>query len=101
MDAVIQLTIDSLAAFAFTRPKCPGREMLFWVFLSAMMLPFSVLLIPSYLLIRDLGLANTYLGVILPSFADVFGIYLLRQLFLNIPAELEDAAPVIITQSRG
>ena len=91
---VAQLLIDSLAAFAFARLRFPGRDALFALFLSTMMLPFSVLLIPSYLLIRTMGLTNSYLGVVLPGFAGVFGIFLLRQFFLNIPAELEDAARI-------
>jgi ABC-type glycerol-3-phosphate transport system permease component len=91
---VAQLLIDSLAAFAFARLRFPGRDALFALFLSTMMLPFSVLLIPSYLLIRSMGLTNSYLGVVLPGFAGVFGIFLLRQFFLNIPAELEDAARI-------
>jgi ABC-type glycerol-3-phosphate transport system permease component len=91
---VVQLLIDSLAAFAFARLRFPGRDLLFALFLSTMMLPFSVLLIPSYLLIHAIGLTNSYLGVVLPGFAGVFGIFLLRQFFLNIPAELEDAARI-------
>jgi multiple sugar transport system permease protein len=91
---VVQLVIDSLAAFAFSRLRFPGRDAIFAVLLSTMMLPYSVLLIPSYLLIHSLGLADTYLGVVLPEFAGVFGIFLLRQFFLNIPSELEDAAKI-------
>src|SRR5688572_13839604 len=91
---VAQLLIDSLAAFAFARLRFPGRDAIFAVFLATMMLPHSVLLIPSYLLIHWMGLADTYIGVVLPGFAGVFGIFLLRQFFLNIPAELEDAARI-------
>ena len=91
---VVQLIVDSLAAFAFARLRFPGRDLLFSVFLSTMMLPFSVLLIPSYLLVRAMGLANSYAGVVMPGFAGVFGIFLLRQFFLNIPGELEDAARI-------
>jgi ABC-type glycerol-3-phosphate transport system permease component len=91
---IVQLTIDSLAAFAFARLHFPGRDAIFAVFLATMMLPFSVLLIPSYLLIWAMGLADTYVGVILPGFAGAFGIFLLRQFFLNIPVELEDAARI-------
>jgi multiple sugar transport system permease protein len=91
---VIQLFVDSLAAFAFARLKFPGKDAIFALFLATMMLPFSVLLIPSYLLITAMGLANTYVGVLLPEFGGAFGIFLLRQFFLNIPAELEDAARI-------
>ena len=58
------------------------------------MLPYSVVLIPSYLIVYWFGLANTYVGVMLPGFAGAFGIFLLRQFFLNIPSELEDAARI-------
>jgi len=91
---VMQLLLDSLAAFAFARIRFPGRDVIFSIFLGTMMLPGAVLLIPSYVLIRNMGLANTYLGVVLPGFAGVFGIFLLRQFFLNIPSELEEAARI-------
>ncbi|NPV07358.1 MAG: carbohydrate ABC transporter permease [Anaerolineae bacterium] len=91
---VAQTTINSLAAYAFSRITFPGRDTLFIVVLATMMLPYSVLLIPTYLIIWRFGLANTVPGVVLPGFASAYGIFMLRQFFLNIPMELEDAARI-------
>lgn len=88
----IQLLLNSLAAYAFARVEFPGREQLFVALLATMMLPGSVTLIPNFLVAHYLGLTNTYLGVVMPSLAGAFGIFLLRQFFLNIPKELGDAA---------
>ena len=89
-----QLLVDALAAFAFARLKFRGRDVMFVLVLATLMLPYSVVLIPSYLIVFWFGLANTYAGVMLPGFAGAFGIFLLRQFFLNIPSELEDAARI-------
>jgi len=91
---VVQTFISSLAAYAFARIQFPGRNLLFMGILATMMLPYSVLLIPTYLIIWGLGLANTISGVVLPGFASAYGIFMLRQFFLNIPMELEDAARI-------
>ncbi len=91
---VFQLTLNSLAAFAFARLKFRGRDVLFTIFLSTMMLPFAVRLVPQYLITVHLGLADTLPGVVAPNLAGVFGIFLLRQFFLNIPADLEAAASI-------
>jgi multiple sugar transport system permease protein len=89
---IVQTIINSLAAYAFARTDFPGRDAIFLVVLSTMMLPFSVLLIPTYLIVYYLGLANTVGGVVIPAFASAFGIFFLRQFMLSIPRELEDAA---------
>jgi len=89
-----QTFINSLAAYAFSRIEFPGRDALFVLVLSTMMLPYSVLLIPTYLIVWKIGLANTVPGVVLPAFASAYGIFMLRQFFLNIPMELEDAARI-------
>ena len=88
----VQLFVNSLAAYAFARIEFKGRDQLFLAFLATMMLPGSVTLIPTYVLVYSLNLANTFMGVVIPSFAGAFGVFLLRQFFLNIPKELEDAA---------
>jgi ABC-type glycerol-3-phosphate transport system permease component len=90
----VQLFLNILAAYAFARMQFVGRQVLFTLLLSTMMIPPAVLLIPTFLIIRELGLVDTFGGVILPSFASAFGIFLLRQAFLNIPTELEDAARI-------
>lgn len=91
---VVQLLIDSLAAYSFARVEFPGREKLFLAVLATLMLPGSVTLIPTFLIAHGMGLTNTFTGVVLPGFAGAFGIFLLRQFFLNIPRELEDAARI-------
>ena len=91
---IVQLLIDSLAAYSFARVDFPGREALFLAVLATLMLPGSVTLIPTFLIAHGLGLTNTFTGVVLPGFAGAFGIFLLRQFFLNIPRELEDAARI-------
>ena len=90
----VQTMINSMAAYAFARVEFPGRGVLFLAVLATMMLPYSVLLIPTYLIVWRLGLANTVAGVVLPGFASAYGIYMLRQFFLSIPRDLEDAARI-------
>lgn len=90
-----QLLSCSLAAYAFARFKFPGRDILFFILLSALMIPGEVTLIPVYLIMRDLGWLNTHLPLIVPYFfGGAFGTFLLRQFFLTIPGELEDAARI-------
>ncbi len=88
----VSLFFNMLAAYAFARMKFPGRELLFNILLATMMIPSVVTLIPQFLVIQKIGLVDHWLGVVLPSFAGAFGIFLLRQFFLNIPSELENAA---------
>jgi ABC-type glycerol-3-phosphate transport system permease component len=90
----VQLLLDSIAAFAFARMEFRGRTPAFTLLLTTMMLPGAVTLIPTYLIVVHLGIADTRLGVLLPGFAGAFGIFMLRQFFLNIPADLEDAARI-------
>jgi ABC-type glycerol-3-phosphate transport system permease component len=92
--AVVQLLTSSLAAYAFARLSFSYKNALFMILLSTIMLPGAVTIIPTYIVVFRLGLANTVLGVVLPGFASVFGIFLLRQFFLNVPRELDDAALV-------
>ncbi len=91
---LVQTLINALAAYAFARIQFPGRNTLFMGVLATMMLPYSVLLIPTYLIVWSLGLANTVSGVVIPGFASAYGIFMLRQFFLNIPFEIEDAARI-------
>jgi multiple sugar transport system permease protein len=86
------LTVSALAAYAFARMRFPGREVLFVAFLAALMVPQQVTVIPTFVLMRMLGLLDTLPSVILPGLINVLGIFLLRQFFLNIPRSLEDAA---------
>jgi multiple sugar transport system permease protein len=86
------LTVDALAAFAYSRLQWRGRDQIFALLVATMLVPGQVLLIPSYLLIRYLGLFDTYGALIFPAAAGAFGVFLLRQFFLTIPIELEEAA---------
>jgi len=91
---VVQTMVNALAAYAFARVQFPGRDTLFILVLATLMLPYSVLLIPTYLIVWKVHLANTMWGVVIPGFASAYGIFMLRQFFLNIPMELEDAARI-------
>lgn len=87
-----QLFLSSLAGYAFARLRFPGKNVIFLILLSTMMMPFYITLIPSYLIIRTLGLVNTHLGLILPFLASPFGIFLFRQYYIGFPKDLEDKA---------
>ncbi len=89
-----QLVFCSSAAFAFARLHFPGRGLLFGVYLSSLFVPAQVTIIPLYVLIKHLGLLDNLSSLILPSLTSAFGTFLLRQFFLSIPIELEEAARV-------
>ncbi|HEU5011427.1 MAG TPA: carbohydrate ABC transporter permease [Roseiflexaceae bacterium] len=86
----------AIVAFGFTRFRFPGRNMLFFVVLATMMLPWHVTIVPSFLLFRYLGWIDTLLPLIVPSFFAVsaFSIFLLRQFFMTIPRDLDEAARI-------
>lgn len=86
----------SLVAFAFARLRAPGKDFLFVILLSTLMLPGEVTLVPVYLLFRNLNWLDTYLPLIIPSWfgGSAFYIFLLRQFFLTLPTELDDAAKI-------
>ena len=86
------VTVDALAAYAYSRLKWRGRDQVFAVLVATMLVPGQVLLIPSYLLIRGLHWFDTYQALIIPAGASAFGVFLLRQFFMTIPVELEEAA---------
>ena len=91
---IISLLFDSLTAYALARLEFPGRDVLFIAILATMMLPFQVTLIPVFELLTRLEWINTYQGLIAPRATNAFGIFFLRQFFLSIPKDLEDAARV-------
>ncbi len=86
------LLFDTMAGYAFAKKKFPGRNFLFWLILSTLMIPPHVTLVPLYIEARKLGLINSIWAVILPGTADVFGIFLMRQYIQTLPSELEEAA---------
>jgi len=89
---VVVVTVDALAAYGFARLKMPGRDFLFGLILLSLMVPIAVTLIPIFLLMRDLHFFNTYNALVWPAAANAFGVFLLRQFFMTIPVELEEAA---------
>ncbi len=89
-----QLVTCTMAAFAFSRLKFPGREVLFVVLLTALMVPAQVTIVPLYMEMRFLRLIDTHASLILPALTSIFGVFLLRQYLLTIPDELEDAARI-------
>lgn len=87
-----QLITCSMAAFAFARLKFWGRDVLFFIFLGTMMIPYNVTMIPSFMVLYWLGWIDSYYALIVPGLASAFGTFLLRQFFITIPRELEEAA---------
>ncbi|MEE9133042.1 MAG: carbohydrate ABC transporter permease [Gemmatimonadota bacterium] len=82
------------AGYAFARLRFPGRDRVFILFLANLMVPVIVLLIPRFLLVSALGWVDTYMGLIITELVSVWGIFLMRQYFLSIPRDLEDAARI-------
>src|SRR5438034_2426346 len=92
---VVQLITCAMAAYAFARIQFPGREIIFFVFLATMMIPFQLTIIPIFLTMKQLGLLDTLLSLILPpALFSAFGVFLMRQFILGLPVELEEAAIV-------
>ena len=90
----VMLMVTVLAAFAFARLDFPGKDLVFTLFLSLMMIPGELVVITNFVTITDMDLRNTFLGLILPSVTSVFYIYLLKENFAQIPDELYYAAKV-------
>ncbi|MCY9019659.1 carbohydrate ABC transporter permease [Priestia megaterium] len=89
-----QLLVSSLAAFAFVFIKFKGRDAIFFLFISTMMIPWEATMFPNFLTAQKLGWINNYLGLTIPFFALAFGTFLLRQQFKTIPNELYEASQV-------
>lgn len=96
VSVTIIVALASLAAYAFARLEFRGRDALFYVFLVGLLLPPQTVVIPLFVLLRDLGAINTYLALILPysSWPLALTIYLMRSFYLTLPGELEDAARI-------
>lgn len=90
----LQVFTSALAAFSFARLRWPGRDKVFLLYLSTMMLPGLVMMIPNYQIMITLGLVDTYWGLIIPAAFSAFGTFLLRQFMLTIPASLDEAAEI-------
>lgn len=88
------LLSSSLAGFAFAKYRFPGRELLFYLILATMMIPFFVTLIPVFFIVRQLGWIDTYQGLVAPGLTSAYGIFLMRQFMVTVPDELIDAARI-------
>jgi multiple sugar transport system permease protein len=84
--------IASLAGFAFAQLRFAGRDLVFFILLAGLMVPDQVLIVPRYILMREFGWLNTYQGLIIPLVFSSFGVFLLRQFFLGIPKDFQEAA---------
>ena len=91
---VISLLFDSMTAYALSRLHFPGRDAIFIMILVAMMLPFQVTFIPLYVIVHSLHLLNSFGGLIIPRATNAFGIFMLRQFFISLPRDLDEAARV-------
>ena len=87
-----QLLLCSMAAYAFAKLKFPGRDIIFVTLLAVLMVPSSFFILPQYLIIQKLGLLNTIPALFIPNLFSAFGTFLLRQFFMSLPSDLEDAA---------
>ncbi|KKI98342.1 carbohydrate ABC transporter permease [Prochlorothrix hollandica] len=94
LTVLFNVILCSLAAYPLARLDFRGRELIFSLVVATIMIPFQIIMIPLYILMFKLGLLNSYGGVILPSLASAFGIFLMRQAFKGVPKELEEAARI-------
>jgi len=90
----LSLLFNVAAGYAFAKLRFPGRAQLFRLMLGALVIPSQVAMVPLFLMLKQMGLVNTYWGVIIPAMASIFGIFLVRQYALSIPDDLLDAARI-------
>lgn len=90
----LNLLFCALAAYPLARLEFRGREIIFTAIVTTIMIPFQIVMIPLYILTVQMGMKNSYLGIIFPAIASAFGIFLLRQAFQGVPKELEEAARI-------
>ena len=91
---MVSLLLNSLAGYAFAKLRFGGRDRLFGLLVAAIVIPGQVSMLPLFLITRELGLVDTYLGAMIPGLASIFGIFLVRQYALSIPPSLLDAARI-------
>ena len=94
--ALVVVVVSAMAAYPLARMRFPGRDLIFVLLVGSLMIPNAVVLVPQYVLTQRLGWLSTYQGLIVPEAAMTFafGVFLLRQFFLALPGELEDAARI-------
>jgi len=86
--------VSSLAGYALARFEFPGRQVFFYFILGTLMISFIVIIVPLYILVKELGWLNTYLGMMAPAFVSAFGVFFMRQYCLSVPTEYLDAARI-------
>lgn len=91
---VLQVIISSMAAYAFAKLKIPFKNTVFLLFMTNLMMPWHSIMVPQFSIVRDLGLYDTHTGYILIQLFSGFGIFLLRQFFMSLPSELNEAARI-------
>lgn len=89
-----QIVFATMAGYGFAKKQFPGREIIFWLYVSSMMVPGFALIIPLFKLMADYGLVDSYLGLIAPGLSAPFGVFLMRQFIQTLPTELIDAAKI-------
>ncbi len=94
ISVVIQVITCSLAAFAFTKLRFPGRDKIFFAYIATMMVPWHAIMIPQFLTVKSFGLYNTHAALILIGSFNAFGVFLMRQNMLTIPGEMNEAAKI-------
>ncbi len=91
---VLHLVFDSMAGYALARLRFPGSRFMFFLILGILMIPGIVLLLPRFIILKEIGLLNSYPALILPFAASLFGVFLMKQFFETVPKEIEEAAMV-------
>jgi multiple sugar transport system permease protein len=91
---LLQLVTGSMAAYGFSRLRFPGKNVVFGLYLATMMVPFQVLVVPLFIEMKQLNLQDTYLGLLAPTIASAFGVFLLKQAIDAVPTELDEAATI-------
>ena len=94
VSTTLQVITSAMAAYAFARFEFRGKHLLFGVYLATLMIPLQVLIVPLFIEVSRLGLQDTYVALLLPLIASPFGVFLLRQFFLGLPPEIEEAARI-------
>lgn len=93
-NTLISLFVSSFYGYIFAKKRFPGQQILFWVLISTMMVPFQVVTIPVFLMFRRFGIINTYWALIVPGLFSAYGVFLMRQVMKPLPSELIDAARI-------
>lgn len=91
---IFSLTTSTLAAYIFSRVKFPGRELVFWIFLATMFIPWQATIVPLYLVVQAFGMTDSYAGLILPWTTSPFVIFMMRQYFNTVPLDFDEAAMI-------